>query len=241
MDNEHATLRDAFVDAYPLYVAAVLVDRGIEIDDVIADSIVEGASVLDGLLGNLAATPYQMQRQSPLELFREALRPVGKALDTAGVPPPESNVTSLSLVAWDTHMLSPASSALLGATAHEAHLRWGVSKVKAMGVAPAAVRRPTIAVASVGVDRQTIHDQAVEAGYSVVDHVANASFAVIDIDTAGSSAEVSNALEARCRTIVFGSQIDDIRARALRAQGVWRVVSRESVITDLASMLPALA
>jgi hypothetical protein len=241
VDNESGTLRVAFVETYPLYVAAVLVDRGVEMDDVIADAIVEGASVLDGLLASLDATPYQMQRQSPLELFREALRPVGKALDTSGVPRPASDATTLSFVAWDTHMLSPASSALLGTAAHEAHLRWGVSKVQAMGIHPPPDRFPTIAVLSSGADRQAITDQTTEAGYSVVDDPADASFAIIDVDTTASTNDIVEALAAGCRTIVFGSQIDDIRTMTLRAQGVWRVVSRDTVMSDLASVLPVLA
>jgi len=239
--TESGTLRVAFVETYPLYVAAVLVDRGVGMDDVIADAIVEGASVLDGLLASLEATPYQMQRQSPLELFREALRPVGKALETSGVPPPAPGATTLSLVAWDTHMLSPASSALLGTAAHEAHLRWGVSKAGAMGVERPTSRHPILAVLSVGPDRESIRHQATVAGYSVIDHCADASFAIIDADTAASPSEIEEALAAGCRTIVFGSQIYDIRTMTLRAQGVWRVVSRDTVMSDLASVLPALA
>ena len=241
METEPGTLRDAFVEAYPSYVAKLLVERGVEMGSVIADAIVEGVSVLDGLLAGLEATPYQMQRQSPLELFREALRPVGKALETTGVPLPVANASQPSLVAWDIHMLSPASSAILGSAAHEAHIRWGVMKVRAMGFDRPADRLPTLAVLSSVADRQVICDQAVDAGYSVIDAPADASFAIIDADTAGSATDISTALGAGCRTIVFGRQIDDIRTMAFRAQGVWRVVGRDAVLSDLASVLPTLA
>lgn len=241
MDTESGTLRETFVEAFPVYVASVLVARGIETDEVTADAIVEGALVLDGLLATLEETPPRMQRYSPLELFREALRPVGLALDTVGVRPPQSDPGSVTFVEWDTHMLSPASSAALGPRAHEAHLRWGVSKARAMGAFPSKTKRPTIAVQCSIEDRRIIEGQAVGAGYVVTDRMSDASFAVVDMDGIGSAGDVARALEAGCRTIVYGSRIDDIQQAAMWAQGVWRVISRDDALADIGAVLPSPA
>lgn len=240
MEGKSTPLRLAFVEAYPRYVAAVLVDRGVEVDDVIADAIVEGASVLDGLLGNLESTLPIRQRQSPLELFREALRPVGRALDTVGAQPPESDTGSVSFVQWDTHMLSPASSAVLGQVAHEAHLRWGVAKAQAMGALSKEVRRPSVAVLCGADDRGAIEQQSVSAGYVVADRVEDAMFAIVDVDIGSSQRTLARVLQSGVKTIVYGSAIDEFHRAALHAQGVWQIISRDVAIVDLRSVLPFL-
>ena len=97
-----------------------------------------------------------------------------------------------------------------------------------------------VAVTCAATDRQAIEDQINASGYDVATRTSDASFALIDVDTAADSNEIGEALEAGCRTIVFGSQIDDMYTMALRAQGVWRVVSRDTAMSDLAAVLPAL-
>lgn len=223
-----------------MYLAKVLTLRGIEMSDVIADAIVEGASVLDGLLSTLEALPFDEQWQSPLELFREALRPVGRALDTAGVPPPEMERGSVSIVAWDTHRLSPASSAELGPAAHEAHLRWGVAKARAMSAAVGRERRPSLGVWCSSHDSQTIKDQAKSAGFAASDRPKDASYAIVDLDAGGSASALDDALQAGGRTIVYGSAIDDLQQAALRVRGVWKIIGRERALTDLGAVLPMI-
>lgn len=239
MDNEPRTLRGAFVEAYPRYVAQLLTGRGVEMVEVVADAIVEGTSVLDGLLMTLEATPFQMQRQSPLELFRAALRPVGRALDTVGVQAPEVP-TGSAFTAWDTYGLSPSSSAELGPEAHEAHLRWGVSKARAMGAPPSPPQRPSIAVWCSAQDRRTIEEQVVAAGYIVSDGHGQASLAIVDVDTDVFEDDLAVAMQSAGRTIVYGSAIDDIRQTALRARGVWKIVDRQQILSDLSAVLPSL-
>ena len=240
MVSEAAPLRVTFVEAYPTYVANVLVARGIEVDDVIADAVVEGASVLNGLLAGLEATPSGLQRQSPLELFREALRPVDRALRTTGVPQGAAEPGSASLVAWDTYLLSPASSAALGPEAHDAHLRWGVSKARDMGAIVPPARRPVVVVTCTTRDRHVIEEQIRSSGYVVAEEASDASFALIDTDADTASTDVADALDAGRRTIVFGDRLDDLELRALRARGVWRIVSREQALTGLGAVLPSI-
>ena len=240
MDSEPRALRDAFVEAYPVYIAKVLTLRGVEMSEVIADAIVEGAPVLDGLLSTLEGVPFDEQRQSPLELFREALRPVGRALDTAGAPLPEMERGSVSITAWDTHRLSPASSAELGPAAHEAHLRWGVAKARAMSVSVVKEHRPSVGVWCSSHDRQTIEDQAISAGYAPSDRPNHASYAIVDLDAGTSASDLDDALRAGGRTIVYGYAIDDLQQAALRVRGVWKIIGRERALTDLGAVLPMI-
>jgi hypothetical protein len=234
-------MRAAFVEAYPLYVATVLTARGVEMIEVIADGIVEGVSVLDGLLQALEGSSFELQRQSPLELFREALRPIGRALDTAGVPPPAGvRAGAVSLVAWDVHMLSPASSAELGSTAHEAHLRWGLAKARAMGAFPSQTARTSVLAWCAPQDRRVIEEQVIAAGYEMSDQRTSASFAVVDSDTDTFVEDLEDAMRASKRTVVYGRALDDVREAGLRAQGVWKIATRQKMLTDLAAVLPQL-
>jgi len=240
MESTGEELREAFVDAYPRYVAEVLVTRGIEMTDLMADAIVEGANVLNGLLTGLEGTSFIDQRQSPLELFREALRPVARALHTAGVEPSAIDSATPALIAWDTYQLSPASSAALGTAAHEAHLRWGVEKARALGAVASQSPRAALIIVCSPEDRDTIGRQAIAAGFAVVDQVSDALFAVIDVDGGRHADSVVEAIAAGCRTVVFGSEIEDMQRAALRAQGVWKIVDRPEAIGDLSSVLPRL-
>ncbi len=239
MDGEPRTLRSTFVEAYPRYVARLLTGRSVEMVEVVADAVVEGTSVLDELLKTLEATPFQMQRQSPLELFREALRPVGRALDTVGIQLPGVPAGS-AFTAWDTYGLSPASSAELGPEAYEAHLRWGVSKARAMSAPPSPPQRPPVAVWCAAQDRRMIEEQVASAGYVVSDRHGQASLAIVDVDTDVFEDDLAAAMQSAGRTIVYGSAIDDLQQTALRARGVWKIVDRQQILSDLSAVLPSL-
>lgn len=235
-------IRAAFVEAYPPYVAGCLSRRGIDMDPVVADAVVEGAAVLDGLLTTLARTPPEEQRQSPLELFRESLRPVSRALDTLGVDPPTGRRGASPVPVWDHHGLSPASPGSLGARAHEAHLRWGVMKAAALGATPEPqpVERPVVVVLSPDVD--AIRPVVTGAGYSVETVSGDRRPVVVLIDAAldGFDEEIRTAIESGARVIAFGDGIDDIREAGLRAVGVWKIASRDDVMHRLGTLIPLL-
>lgn len=227
-------LRTSLVDAYPTYVAAVLTDRGIEMDELTADAIVEGAAVLDGLLTTFEETPYPDQRTSPLELFREALRPVDRALALRGVEPPSDEPPGVA--AWDRYQLSPGSSQVLGEQAHEAHLRWAIGKAQA--IAP-LVNRPGVAVlpkteASIG---EAVH----AAGFRMVADVGDAVVALVDVDDPDAQASVALATSVGLHVIAFGDAIDDLERVALTAAGVDRVVTREALLSSPEEVLPSVA
>lgn len=228
-------LREALVAAYPGYVAAVLAERGIDMDELTADAVVEGASVLDGLLTTFQATPYPDQRVSPLELFREALRPIDRALDLRGIDPPQSE--ALGVAAWDRYQLSPGSSQVLGSEAHEAHLRWAVGKARA--IAP-LVNRPGAVVLPAAEDAD-VAEAVAAAGYRLVQGLDAAVVAVIDRDLPGSDSAMRAALEGQVHTVVIGDVIDDLDRVGLKAAGVAAVATRAEITATPGEVLPTPA
>ena len=229
------SLREAFVDAYPVYVATLLADRGIRMDVVIADAVVEGTAVLDGLLTTFGRTPFLQQRVSPLELFREALRPVDNALAVSGIPEPAS-VRSIAVAPWDRYALSPGSSQVLGDVAHDAHLRWAVTKAAA--VAP-EVRRPTIFLASVDASPSGLTAAIESVGYRIVRELTpSVTAAVVAALRPDAHGLVSEAVSMGLFTVVYGDAIDDLTAAGLRALGAAAVVSETELALEPREILP---
>lgn len=244
MDTPSEDIRAAFVAAYPLYVASLLTSRGIEVDETIADSVIEGASVLDGLLTSLLDAEPGEQAQSPLELFREALRPVSRAMDTNGVPPVRRDPGKKLAVPWDHHDLSPVSPRALGDGAHEAHLRWGVAKAAAMGAVPLrnAPSRPVVWIHAASADSAILRSVVGGLGYDGSEHLGDDRpvFALIDLDTDDSDDALRLARERQLRMVVFAHEIDDLRAAGLAAAGAWKVASRDDVVHRLGTLVPVI-
>jgi hypothetical protein len=241
MSNQ-SELHEAFVEVYPRYVATVLHQGGIEVDELIADAIVEGTAVLDGLLMRLEAVPPAEQIYSPLELFAESLRPINRALDTAGVEP-KGAAMGLALYPWDVHGLVPGSSKVLGERAHAAHLAWGVSKAHALGAFSSVERpvRPGVLVLCRPEDVRPLEVSLAEAGYRWVDNpTGGAVVALVDDDVSDADAAVAEAIATDHRVVVYG-EIDDIRGLGLAAAGVWKTASRSQVLNDLEAVLPSIA
>ncbi len=243
MDDDSLALKEAFVVAYPRYVARILTERGIEVSELIADAIVDGTSVLDGLLGKLIDTPLHEQRHSPLELFRESLRPVDLALATSGVPRPAIDGARRELHPWDAYVLCPGSSTVLGASAHDAHLRWGIRKAMVAGAYSQQVvpDRPAVALLCREDDREHLGASLREAGYRPTNSVEDGSvFALVDIDIDSDSDGVSAAMESGVRVIAYGDQVTDLTTTGLRAAGVWKVIPRSTVLTRLGTIVPII-
>jgi hypothetical protein len=237
MTDAPPTLRDTFVAAFPIYVATVLTDRGISIEPVIADGIVIGTGVLDGLLTTLEATPPALAPHSPLELFREALRPVDRALDVAGIEPPTIDSVQRELLPWDRYALSPGSSAPLGAQAHAAHLQWGIEKVRAHAIEPVAGLRCAEA------DAPRLLEQFNALGYRVLRLPTSeaVSVGVVDLDSGGVDPIVVELATAGSQVIVFGSDPDDIQQSRFKALGATAVLPKHMLLEDLAAHIPAIA
>ena len=228
MDAERTNLRTALVAAYAPYVARWMRDRGIEVDDIIADATVEGTGVLDGLLETFEAVAPEDQRQSPLELFREALRPVDRALRTLGVPFPPGG-GAIRMAAWDDYGLSPGSSQVLGPEAHEAHLRWGVERV-------AVMTRPAVLVVGDATGRLLTAIEA--AGYRRGG--PGERIAIVDVDHAD-SATIGELSESGSHVVAVGDSVNDLTAPGLGALGAAVVVDMGRFLADPGAYLPKLA
>ena len=80
----------------------------------------------------------------------------------------------------------------------------------------------------------------VSAGYVVSDRHGHALLSIVDVGTDLFEDDLAVAMAAAGRTIVFGSAIDDIQQSALRARGVWKIVDRQQILSDLSAVLPSL-
>lgn len=242
MDDEARALKEAFVAAYPRYVARILIERGVEVSELIADAIVDGTAALDGLLAQLIDTPMTEQRHSPLELFRESLRPVDLALAASGVPRPTIDGAQRRLHPWDAYALCPGSSQALGESAHDAHLCWGIRKAMVVGAFSQQVApdRPMVALLCREDDRDHLSVSLRAAGYRPTDGMEDELvFALVDVDNKPDV--VSGLVESGVRVVAYGDQITDMTTIGLKASGVWKIVPRSSVLTRLDTIVPIIA
>ncbi|MFV1999087.1 MAG: hypothetical protein ACC654_01840 [Acidimicrobiia bacterium] len=240
MTKDEGDIRSTFVAAYPRYVSQLLIDRGIGIDTTIADAVVEGTGVLDALLLGLSEDAVLEQRSSPLELFREALRPIDRALALLGVPVPPGT-GARSIVPWDRYALAPGSSKVLGEAAHEAHLRWGLAKAAEVAAFVDSTAGPTLGIFSSSADRALIVSQAEIASYRTVLLPSDSavSVAVVSADERGAD-EIVRSCSKRSRVIVYGDSIDDIDQIRFMSLGASSTVRCDSVLGDLRTLLPPL-
>ena len=237
MSDVPPSLRETFVAAFPVYVATLLTERGISVEPVVADGIVIGTGVLDGLLTTLEATPPALAPHSPLELFREALRPIDRALDVAGIETPTVDAAQRELLPWDRYALSPGSSAQLGPQAHAAHLRWGVEKARAHVTQPVAGLRCADAEAS------RLLEQFNALGYRVLRLPTSeaVSVGVVDLDSGGVDPIVMDLATAGSQVVVFGTDPDDIQQSRFKALGATAVVPKHMLLENLAAHIPTIA
>lgn len=229
-------IRETFVAAYPRYVAEVLTKRGVEMTATIADGIVVGTGVLDGLLASFEAKRPGLATHSPLELFRESLRPVDRALDAGGIEPPPIDANQRSVLPWDRYALSPGSAQQLGSAAYEAHLRWGVAK------AEAHVRQPTAGLRCRDEDAPRLLEQLDVLGYRVLGLPASedVSIAVMDVDGGEVEGIISALSGAGAQVVVFGDDPDDLQQLRFKALGAAAVLQRQAVLDDLAEHIPVI-
>lgn len=242
MEAREDSIRLSFVDAYPRYVASVLAFRGIEVDDLLADAIVEGTAVLDGLFATFEATAVIDQTTSPLELFREALRPVDRALSLVGwpLPPPGSGATSIA--PWDRYALSPGSSQVLGERAQEAHISWGLAKAQAVARYVDSTQGPAVGLLCPDEDRSALVAEAEAVHYRtvVLPSDADITVAVVCADEVGAEAVVRSVTE-RARVVVYGRSIDDLDQVRFASLGVTSVLRGDQLFGRLSEYVPVIS
>jgi len=234
-------LRRTFVEAYPLYVAGLLTKRGIPVDPVIADAVVEGTAVLDALLRALGEMSLPEQRSSPLELFREALRPIDRALELTGVPVGSHGSGARSLAPWDRYGLAPGSSQVLGDAAHEAHMLWGIAKARAMASTLDITLGPAVGLFCSPRERPVLVAHAEAAGYRTVGLPSDdaVAMAFVSGDQAGAD-RVIRVAAANTRVVVYGRSIDDLDRVRYASLGVHTVLGTEQFLANVAKHLPPI-
>ena len=252
-------LRDAFVAAYPLYVAGRLDELGLGALPAMSAAIAAGQARLRADLAALLARPVADQDRSPLEVFQSALQAPNAALASAGIAPVERDPVAVNALPGDIYDLAPASSQALGDAALQAHLAWGVAKAAAVaGMVPATSgsgdRTPMIhpAVALVGsdvADRAVIADAVSARGLGLVlwrnpgaiEHgLASVTPVVAFVDLAhGAADEVIRTLAAAdVRTVGFGAGVDDFAMARYGSLGADEVVERSQLFDRLGDYLP---
>lgn len=237
MSMQRSELHRALVEAYPGYVARLLGERGIEVDEVVADAIVEGTEVLDGSMAAFEAIPTLEQRSSPLELFREALRPVDRALALVGAP--VARDVPPSQAGWDRFGLAPGSSQVLGPRAHEAHLAWGVRKAAA---AAPLINRPCAVVMAAADRHEELAPLLEGLGYRLPTRDGETvAVSLIDVGLGGLAHEAIRRWAASGAHVVAFGDIDDLSADGLRALGADAVVTTEQLLEDPSAHIPAIA
>ncbi len=241
MHSEPDDIRRSFVDAYPRYVASLLASRGVQVDDVLADAIIEGAAVLDGLLATLESVDPVDQMSSPLELFREALRPVDRALTLLGIAPPQPGRGATRVAPWDLYALSPGSSQVLGSRAQEAHIAWGLRKAQILAKYHDPTQAPAIGLLVPDRDLAGLVAEAEAAHYRTVILPSDTDFAVAVVcaDESDAVTTVRNASK-RARVIVYGRSVDDLDQISLTSLGATSVLDAGALLGRLADHLPVV-
>ena len=175
------------------------------------------------------------QRVSPLELFREALRPIDRVLALVDAPEP-SDTKRLGVAQWDRYDLSPGSSQVLGSGAHEAHLRWAVTK--AAEVAP-SVLAPAAFVATTDRSRESVLEAVRSVGYRIVNDLSSdASLAIVSSALPGCHELITRAVGFGVHTVAYGDGLDDFDTTALRAVGAAAVVSEAALVSRPGDIVP---
>jgi hypothetical protein len=242
MEADQVSIRSSFVEAYPRYVASVLSSQGIPIDDMIGDAIVEGTAVLDGLLATFESTEPEDQTWSPLELFREALRPIDRTLSLIGVPLPQAGSRPPRAALWDSYALSPGSSQVLGPDAQGAHIAWGLRKAQAVASSIDSTRGPAVGLFCPRNDIGGLVAEAEAAHYRtvVLPTDSEVSVAVICADEGGADAAV-RAASQHAKVIVYGRSIDDMDQVRFASAGASSVLDAGTLLGNLGEYLPVIA
>jgi len=258
-----ATVVEAFISAYPVFLKSRLdsMAPGMEIDD----EVRQGARWLEGELRQWAARAVGEQRRGPLQIFQTAVAFPTAALQAAGVPPLERDVSAAQALPGDLYGLAPASSRDIGGDAWRAHIEWGIAKAKLVAdVVPAgkspsdgarAVASGSMVLAAVTMsqaDRAAVHLVASGRGLQVR-HWRNPGaiaggleseiprWAVVDIDHGAADEAVRMLAAVGVRVAVYGPDPDDIAMARWLALGAATVVPHDRLVAVLESWLPLQA
>lgn len=243
MDEGAQALHTAFVGAFPAYLKAILVERGLpELDD---DTVLPAQSWLETQLDALLILPVLEQTRSPLELFQQALEGPNVRLAEMEVKPPLRDPVAVSALPGDTYGLAPASSSVLGEEAFEAHLAWGVAKAAAVAPMVSGEEGLVVLVSRDLVDRSRFEDAAHEAGLRMEVWSSESDIrafrptaAFVDLTHPVAGPAISALAKEGTRVVAFGPHVDDEAfARGIEA-GATTTLSRSALFKGLGQHLP---
>ena len=244
MDAFGSALHSAFVGAFGPYLKGILEERGLP---ALSDEVSALAGRwLDEHLADLLDLPYREQRRSPLEVVQEALSGPTAALSELGVKAPLRDPVSVAAMPGDTYGLAPASSAVLGEAAFEAHLAWGMAKAKALAPLVTGVGRGVAVVSGDLMDISRFEDAANSAGMNVLvwgksEDPVRPVVAFVDITNPEAGEAIRVLAGEQVRVIAYGPHVDeDAMARAV-ALGASTVLPRSRLFRAIGDHLPRLA
>ena len=243
MDEGARALHSAFVGAFPAYLKAILIERGLpELDD---EAVLAARDWLAAQLEDLLAVPLIEQARSPLELFQEAMEGPNATLSEMGARPPLRDPIAVSALPGDTYGLAPASSSVLGEAAFEAHLAWGAAKAAAVGPVVSADQGLVVLVSRDLVDRSRFEDAANGAGLRLEVWASESDIrafrpaaAFVDLTHPAAGEVLAALVEQGTRVVAFGPHVDDDAFAQAAALGATKTISRSALFKSLGQHLP---
>lgn len=245
-------LRSALVAGFRTWLADRLATLGLASDPGLADVAEEAATALDARLGDLLALPFADQARAPMEVVRDAVRPVVDELQRRGVPPTGGEAA----FPWDVFSLVPRGIADLGEEAERTLLAWGAAKASALGgapVVPPTPRRPVVLLVTGDLADRTRLASIVEGGglepvvarnpAAVEDALGTIRPVVAFVDLGHRSADevIGRLAAAGVRVVAYGPHVDDLALVRARSLGAAEVLPRSRFFRDPGRWLPELA
>jgi hypothetical protein len=243
MDAFGSALHSAFVGAFVPYLKGILEERGLP--DLSEQTFSEARQWLDERLADVLELPYPEQRRSPLEIVQEALAGPTEALSRMGVKAPLRDPVSVAAMPGDTYGLAPASSAVLGEAAFEAHLAWGMAKAQALAPLVSGQGREVLLVADDLMDRSRFEEVVHGAGLRLQPWGSETGhrpvLAFVDLTHSDADDAIKSLAAAGVRIIAYGPHVDEdsmVRAALLGADVV---LPRSQLFRAIGQYLPRLA
>jgi len=230
VDPDARRLYDALTEGFGPYVRAKVASYGLTGSGLEA-AVDAAVRTLEAELERLLDQPGAVQTATPLEVVREALRPLTDALARTGVEPPERDEQQVAALPGDPYDLAPASAADISESAWEASLAWGASKA-------AAVRRPVLVVVSTNLmDAGPFEAAARRTGHDCVfvgpaDVPPDPAIAFVDLEVEGSDAVISDLAGGDVRVIAYGPHVDSFAMTRARSLGAAAAEPRSRVLRD---------
>lgn len=242
MDAFGSALHSAFVGAFAPYLKGILEERGLP---ALPDEVVSAAERwLDERLAGLLELRYPEQRRSPLEIVQEAMAGPTEALSAMAVKAPLRDPVSVAALPGDTYGLAPASSAVLGEVAFEAHLAWGIEKARVLAPLVSGAGREVVLLSGDLMDRSRFEEAVNDAGLRLQSWDSETDqrpvLAFVDLTHSDAETAITRLAADDVKTIAYGPHVDeDSMARAAHL-GADAVLPRSQLFRSIRDHLPRM-